>query len=224
MPDMGDFRLINHDVSNVADLFLLDLSCSPISGSARLLKRTEDAVLSSIILLCISPILLVVALGVRLSSKGPIFYRQERVGLNGRPFMMLKFRSMPVDSEKNGVQWGGARDKQVTRFGAFIRKTSLDELPQFINVLKGDMSIVGPRPERTLFVERFKHEIPGYMQKHMVKAGITGWAQINGWRGNTDLAKRIECDLWYIENWSVWLDLKIVFLTIFKGFVNQHAY
>jgi putative colanic acid biosynthesis UDP-glucose lipid carrier transferase len=224
MPDMGDFRLINHNVSNVADLFLLDLSCSPISGGARLLKRAEDAVLSSIILLCISPILLVVALGVRLSSPGPIFYRQERVGLNGRPFMMLKFRSMPVDSEKNGVQWGGARDKQVTRFGAFIRKTSLDELPQFINVLKGDMSIVGPRPERTLFVERFKHEIPGYMQKHMVKAGITGWAQINGWRGDTDLAKRIECDLWYIENWSVWLDLKIVFLTIFKGFVNQHAY
>lgn len=224
MPDMADFRLINHNVSNVADLFLLDLSCSPMSGSARLLKRAEDAVLAFIILLCISPILLAVALGVRLSSPGPVFYRQERVGLNGRPFMMLKFRSMPLDAEKHGVQWGGAREKQVTRFGAFIRKTSLDELPQFINVLKGDMSIVGPRPERTLFVDRFKHEIPGYMQKHMVKAGITGWAQINGWRGDTDLAKRIECDLWYIENWSVWLDFKIVFLTIFKGFVNQHAY
>jgi len=224
MPDMADFRLINHNVSNVADLFLLDLSCSPMSGGARLLKRAEDIVLSALILLLISPILLAVALGVRLSSPGPIFYRQERVGLNGRPFEMLKFRSMPTDVERHGVQWGGARDKQVTPFGAFIRRTSLDELPQFINVLKGDMSIVGPRPERTVFVERFKHEIPGYMQKHMVKAGITGWAQINGWRGDTDLAKRIECDLWYIENWSVWLDVKIVFLTVFKGFINPHAY
>lgn len=224
MPNMTDFRLINHNVSNVADLFLLDLSCSPLSGAARLLKRAEDAVLSALILLLISPIMVAVAAGVRLSSPGPIFYRQERVGLNGRPFMMLKFRSMPTDAEKRGVQWGGARDKQVTAFGAFIRRTSLDELPQFLNVLKGDMSIVGPRPERTVFVDRFKHEIPGYMQKHMVKAGITGWAQINGWRGDTDLAKRIECDLWYIENWSIWLDAKIVFLTIFKGFINPHAY
>lgn len=224
MPDMRDFRLINHNVSNVASLFLLDLSCSPMTGWSRLLKAAEDRLISLVILALISPILAVVALGVKLSSPGPIFYRQERVGWNGGPFYMLKFRSMPIDAEKDGVQWGGARKKKTTKFGAFIRRTSLDELPQFINVLKGDMSIVGPRPERTVFVDQFKHEIPGYMQKHMVKAGITGWAQINGWRGDTDLAKRIECDLWYIENWSLWLDVKIIFLTVFKGFLNRNAY
>jgi putative colanic acid biosynthesis UDP-glucose lipid carrier transferase len=174
--------------------------------------------------LLISPILMLVSIGVKLSSRGPIFYRQERVGWSGKPFEMLKFRSMPVNVEQHGVQWGGAQKKQTTKFGAFIRRTSLDELPQFINVLKGDMSIVGPRPERTVFVDQFKHEIPGYMQKHMVKAGITGWAQINGWRGDTDLSKRIECDLWYIGNWSLWLDLRIIFLTIFKGFISKHAY
>lgn len=130
---------------------------------------------------------------------------------------------MTVDSEKDGVKWGGATSMSVTKFGAFIRKTSLDELPQFINVLKGDMSIVGPRPERTVFVDQFKHEIPGYMQKHMVKAGITGWAQINGWRGDTDLKKRIECDLYYIEHWSIWLDMKIIFLTFWKGFIHKNA-
>lgn len=224
MPDMRDFRLINHNVSNVASLFLLDLSCTPMTGWSRLLKAAEDRFVSLVILALISPILVVVALGVKFSSPGPIFYRQERVGWNGRPFYMLKFRSMPIDVEKGGVQWGGAKNKKTTRFGAFVRRTSLDELPQFINVLKGDMSIVGPRPERTVFVDQFKHEIPGYMQKHMVKAGITGWAQINGWRGDTDLAKRIECDLWYIENWSLWLDCKIIFLTVFKGFLNRNAY
>lgn len=224
MPDMRDFRLINHKVSNVANLFLLDLSCSPMTGWSRFIKAAEDRVVAFLILCLISPLLLAVSLGVRFSSPGPVFYRQKRVGWNGRPFEMLKFRSMPVDIEKDGVQWGGAQQKKTTRFGSFIRRTSLDELPQFINVLKGDMSIVGPRPERTVFVEQFKHDIPGYMQKHMVKAGITGWAQINGWRGDTDLAKRIECDLWYIENWSLGLDLRIIFLTIFKGFVSKHAY
>lgn len=224
MPNMHDFRLINHSISNVADLYLLDLSCSPMRGWSRFLKACEDRVIASIILLLISPLLVLVALGVKMTSPGPIFYRQERVGWNGQPFEMLKFRSMPVDVEKNGVQWGGAQKKKTTKFGAFIRRTSLDELPQFINVLKGDMSIVGPRPERTMFVDQFKHEIPGYMQKHMVKAGITGWAQISGWRGDTDLTKRIECDLWYIENWSFWLDMKIIFLTIFKGFFSKYAY
>ncbi|UYG06051.1 undecaprenyl-phosphate glucose phosphotransferase [Halomonas sp. M4R1S46] len=224
MPDMRDFRLINHDICNVASLYLLNMSCSPIAGSARWLKAVEDRIISALILLMISPIMLALAIGVKLSSPGPVFYRQERVSWNGKPFNMLKFRSMPVDSEKNGVQWGGSQKKTTTKFGAFIRKTSLDELPQFINVLLGDMSIVGPRPERTVFVDHFKHEIPGYMQKHLMKAGITGWAQINGWRGDTDLEKRIECDLWYIEHWSVMLDLKIIFLTIFKGFINKHAY
>ncbi|MGE6659761.1 undecaprenyl-phosphate glucose phosphotransferase [Pseudomonas sp. NPDC077408] len=224
MPDMRDFRLINHNISHVANLYLLDMSCSPISGSAHFWKALEDRLISVFIVLMISPVLLAVAIGVKLSSPGPIFYRQERVSWNGKPFDMLKFRSMPVDSEKSGVTWGGAQQKQTTRFGAFIRRTSLDELPQFINVLKGDMSIVGPRPERTLFVDRFKHEIPGYMQKHLMKAGITGWAQVNGWRGDTDLEKRIECDLWYIENWSLMLDFKIILLTVFRGFINKNAY
>jgi putative colanic acid biosynthesis UDP-glucose lipid carrier transferase len=224
MPDMRDFRLINHDLSSVAGLLMLDLSCSPMSFAARIVKVAEDRLLSLLILLAISPLLLILAAGVKLTSRGPVFYRQERVGLNGVPFMMLKFRSMPMDAERGGVSWGGGKRKTKTRFGAFLRRNSLDELPQFINVLKGDMSIVGPRPERTVFVEQLKHEIPGYMQKHMVKAGITGWAQINGWRGDTNLQKRIECDLWYVDNWSLWLDLKIIFLTLFRGFINKHAY
>uniref|UniRef100_UPI002607A365 undecaprenyl-phosphate glucose phosphotransferase n=1 Tax=uncultured Pseudoalteromonas sp. TaxID=114053 RepID=UPI002607A365 len=224
IPDMRGFRLINHSVSDIAGMPVINLSMSPISGSNQLLKSLEDKFLSGIILLMISPILIALAIGVKLTSPGPVFYRQERVSWNNKKFMMLKFRSMPQNSEKDGVQWGGAKNKTNTKFGQFIRKTSLDELPQFINVLKGDMSIVGPRPERTVFVEQFKDEIPGYMQKHMVKAGITGWAQINGWRGDTDLQKRIDCDLYYIDNWSVWFDIKIIFLTIFKGFVNKNAY
>jgi putative colanic acid biosynthesis UDP-glucose lipid carrier transferase len=224
VPDIFGFQLLNHSMTEIAGLPVINLSTSHmLEGRNRFLKSLEDKLLSAIILLCISPILLFVAIGVKLSSPGPIFYRQERVSWNGRSFNMLKFRSMAVDSEKDGVKWGGATSMSVTKFGAFIRKTSLDELPQFINVLKGDMSIVGPRPERTVFVDQFKHEIPGYMQKHMVKAGITGWAQINGWRGDTDLAKRIECDLYYIEHWSIWLDLRIIFLTFWKGFIHKNA-
>lgn len=223
-PDLFTLRLINHGVSDVLGVPMFDLSTSPMTGMNQLVKWLEDKVLSSLILLLISPIMILLALGVKLTSRGPVFYRQERVGLNGKPFHMLKFRSMPVDTEKSGVQWGGSATKATTRFGQFIRKTSLDELPQFLNVLKGDMSIVGPRPERPMFVEQFKEEIPDYMKKHLVKAGITGWAQVHGWRGDTDLKTRIEYDLYYIENWSLWLDLKIVFLTIFKGFVNKNAY
>ncbi len=143
--------------------------------------------------------------------------------MGGKPFMMYKFRSMPVDIEQNGIQWGNAGQKATTRFGQFIRRTSLDELPQFINVLVGDMSIVGPRPERTQFVNEFKHDIDGYMQKHMVKAGITGWAQVNGWRGDTDLLKRIEHDLYYISNWSIFLDLKIILMTLFNRATHANA-
>jgi len=222
VPDIFGFQLLNHSLTEVAGLPIINLSTSHmLEGKNRFLKAIEDKLLSFFILICICPILLVLAIGVRLSSPGPVFYRQERVSWNGRAFNMLKFRSMAVDCEENGVAWGGAKHMSVTKFGTFIRKTSLDELPQFINVLKGDMSIVGPRPERTVFVEQFKQEIPGYMQKHMVKAGITGWAQINGWRGDTDLNKRIEHDLYYIENWSLWLDLKIIILTFWKGFLNS---
>jgi len=223
-PDISSFRLLNHAVTEIAGLPVLDLSVSPMTGVNRVIKAVEDRLLATIILIVIAPLMLVLSLGVKLSSPGPVFYRQERVGWNGRPFMMLKFRSMPVDVEQHGVQWGGGKEKATTRFGAFIRRTSLDELPQFINVLKGDMSIVGPRPERTVFVEQFKDEVPGYMKKHLVKAGITGWAQVNGWRGDTDLNRRIEHDLYYIEHWSVWLDLKIIALTVFKGINSENAY
>lgn len=224
VPNLSSLRLLNHAPREVLGFSMLDLSVSPMSEPmSRLLKALEDKLIASIILLLISPIMLLLALGVKLSSSGPVFYRQQRVGLNGKVFEMLKFRSMPVDVEKEGVQWGGAVAKTNTWFGAFIRKTSLDELPQFINVLKGDMSIVGPRPERPMFVEQFKDEIPGYMQKHMVKAGITGWAQVHGWRGDTCLKTRIEFDLWYIENWSLWLDINIIMMTLFKGFINPNA-
>lgn len=223
VPDLLTLRLINHGVTEVMGVPMYDLSASPMAGASQQLKWLEDKILALFILLAISPVMLAVALGVKLSSPGPVFYRQERVGLNNRSFGMLKFRSMPVDVEKDGVRWGGATDKATTRFGQFIRQTSLDELPQFLNVLWGDMSIVGPRPERPMFVEQFKDEIPDYMKKHLVKAGITGWAQVHGWRGDTDLKTRIEFDLFYIENWSVWLDLKIIFLTVFKGFLNKNA-
>lgn len=224
VPDIFGFQLLNHSLSEVAGLPVINLSTSHmLEGKNRFLKALEDKILASIILILISPLLIALSLGVKLSSPGPIFYRQERVSWNGKVFEMLKFRSMATDSEKDGVIWGGAQAMSVTKFGAFIRKTSLDELPQFINVLYGDMSIVGPRPERPMFVEQFKHEIPGYMQKHMVKAGITGWAQVNGWRGDTDLKKRVECDLYYIENWSLWFDIKIIILTFWKGFINKNA-
>lgn len=224
VPDLFTLRLINHGVTNVLGMLMYDLSSSPMSGVNQLVKWLEDKVLSSLILFLISPVMILLALGVKLTSHGPVFYSQERVGLNNKPFHMLKFRSMPVDTEKLGVQWGGSAAKTTTSFGQFIRKTSLDELPQFLNVLKGDMSIVGPRPERPMFVEQFKEEIPNYMKKHMVKAGITGWAQVHGWRGDTDLKTRIEYDLYYIENWSLWLDMKIIVMTVFKGFVNKNAY
>ena len=223
VPDLLTLRLINHGVTEVMGVPMYDVSASPMTGMNQVLKWLEDKVLSSLILLLISPLMLMLALGVKLSSRGPVFYKQTRVGLNNRAFDMLKFRSMSVDVEKDGVRWGGAADKANTRFGQFIRQTSLDELPQFLNVLRGDMSIVGPRPERPMFVEQFKDEIPDYMKKHLVKAGITGWAQVNGWRGDTDLKTRIEFDLFYIENWSIWLDLKIIFLTVFKGFLHKNA-
>ena len=223
MPGMQELRLINYKPSTFSGVRLLDISCSPMTKSKRCIKRIEDIVLSSLIIVMILPVLLLVALGVKLSSRGPVFYRQTRVSWNNRNFGMLKFRSMPVDSEKSKVVWGNAKNKNTTTFGRFIRKTSLDELPQFLNVLKGDMSIVGPRPERDIFVKKFGEEIPGYMQKHMVKAGITGWAQVHGLRGDTSLERRVEYDLWYIENWSLWLDVKIIFMTVFKVLSDKSA-
>lgn len=225
VPDLFSFDLMHAKSTELKGIPVFSVYDTPLSSSSnKMIKRIEDIILSSIILFIISPIMLILAIGVKITSPGPIFYRQTRIGWNGQPFDMLKFRSMPIDVEKEGVKWGSAQNKTNTKFGQFIRAKSLDELPQFLNVIKGDMSIIGPRPERDIFVEQFRKEIPRYMQKHMVKAGISGWAQINGWRGDTSLEKRIEFDLHYINNWSLWLDIKIIFLTIFKGFINKNAY
>ena len=164
-------------------------------------------------------------MAVKLSSRGGVLYKQQRMGLNGKTFDMLKFRTMPTDAEKSsGPVWATAGEERATPVGSFLRRTSLDELPQFFNVLKGEMSVVGPRPERPVFIQEFRQRVPGYMLRHKTKAGITGWAQVNGWRGDTSLEKRIEYDLYYIQNWSLALDLKIMWLTIWKGFVSENAY
>lgn len=186
----------------------------------RVMKRAFDLLFSATALLLLSPLMLILALGVRLSGPGPILFRQERVGKERKIFTMYKFRSMCVNSESD-TAWSRSRDSRITRFGAFIRKFSLDELPQFFNVLKGEMSVVGPRPELPFFVDMYKDVVPLYMVKHQVKPGLTGWAQVNGYRGDTSIEKRIEYDIWYIENWSMYLDLKIIFMTIFGGMVNE---
>ena len=189
------------------------------------LKRVMDIVGSVCAIVLFSPVMLFSVIMIKLTSPGPLIFKQERVGLHNRPFMMYKFRSMEVQApEKEKTRWTVKDDPRVTGFGKFMRKTSIDELPQLFNVLKGEMSLVGPRPERPFFVEKFKEEIPRYMIKHQVRPGITGWAQVNGYRGNTSIRKRIEYDLYYIENWTLGLDIKILFLTIFKGFVNKNAY
>lgn len=223
VPDLFGIRLINQSAYTFAGVPVINLSSSPMVGANRIIKALEDRLIAISILILCSPLLLIIALGVKLSSPGAILYKQERVGWNNRTFMILKFRSMRTNAEDAGVQWGNSGKKEVTRFGSFLRKTSLDELPQFFNVIKGDMSIVGPRPERLVFVNELKNKIPGYMKKHMVKAGITGLAQINGFRGDTDLGKRIEYDLTYIETWSLWLDIKIIIQTVFKGFINRET-
>ena len=211
--------------TDFAGLPLLDIEVTPMEGLGYYYKLIEDKVMALLVLVLLSPLFVAIAIGVKLSSPGPIFYRQERISWNNRPFMMLKFRSMPVGVEKDtGPAWASQGESRATKFGALLRKTSLDELPQFINVLKGDMSVVGPRPERPFFVEQFKSQIPFYMKKHMVKAGITGWAQINGFRGETDLEQRIQHDLFYIRNWSLAFDLVIIIKTCWSGFVNENAY
>ena len=186
-------------------------------------KRVMDIAGALVALILFSPIMLTVAIIVKATSKGPVIYAQERVGLHNRPFKMYKFRSMYVQKpEEEKLGWTTKGDPRVTPIGHFIRHTNIDEMPQFINILKGDMSLVGPRPERPQFVEKFKEEIPRYMIKHQVRPGLTGWAQVNGYRGDTSIAKRIEYDLYYIENWTLGLDVKILFMTLFKGFKNAY--
>jgi len=185
--------------------------------------------LALLILLLISPLMLLIALGVKLTSPGPVLFKQKRLGWDGQPFKVYKFRSMVVHREEGGLLTQASMgDVRVTPFGAFLRRTSLDELPQFFNVLRGTMSIVGPRPHAIEHNEQYKELVDDYMRRHKVKPGITGWAQINGWRGETDtlekMRKRVEYDLYYIENWSLWFDLRIILLTVFKGFVNKNAY
>ena len=189
------------------------------------MKRIVDLAGALFGLIVFSPLMLVTALLIKITSPGPVLFSQERIGLHNRPFKMYKFRSMEVqDPGRERSQWTTPHDPRVTPVGRFIRKTSIDEMPQFFNVLIGDMSLVGPRPERPLFVEKFKEEIPRYMIKHQVRPGLTGWAQVNGYRGDTSITKRIEHDLYYIENWSLGFDFKIMLLTVFKGFINKNAY
>lgn len=189
------------------------------------MKRIVDLAGALFGLIVFSPLMLVTALLIKITSPGPVLFSQERIGLHNRPFKMYKFRSMEVqDPGRERSQWTTPHDPRVTPVGRFIRKTSIDEMPQFFNVLIGDMSLVGPRPERPLFVEKFKEEIPRYMIKHQVRPGLTGWAQVNGYRGDTSITKRIEHDIYYIENWSLGFDFKIMFLTVFKGFINKNAY
>lgn len=225
VPDLFQFDLLNSRVTNVGGLPVIHvIDEAPLDFSV-VMKRVLDIVFSILIIVITSPLMLLIAILVKAGSKGPVFYRQRRMGLNGATFNMLKFRTMPVDAEsKTGPVWATPGESRATGVGKFLRRTSLDELPQFFNVLRGQMSVVGPRPERPVFIAEFRERVPGYMLRHKTKAGITGWAQVNGWRGDTSLEKRIEYDLYYIQNWSIALDLKIIWLTLWKGFTSENAY
>jgi Undecaprenyl-phosphate glucose phosphotransferase len=223
--DVPNLAGLSLTTTNLDGLPLIGLRESPHFGLNIVVKRVMDGVLSAIGLVVLSPLLGLIALLVKLSSPGPIFYRQERCGLNGRTFHMLKFRSMRVDAEQHtGAVWAVKHDGRRTGLGAFLRQTSLDELPQLWNVLMGDMSLVGPRPERPVFIQQFSKTIPNYMARHCVKAGITGWAQVHGWRGNTSLRKRLQYDLYYITHWTPWLDMRILWMTLLHGFIHRNAY
>jgi len=229
IPDIFGLSILNHGFTEIAGMPVVDLCTSPMRGFNRGLKSVEDKVLAFIILMMISPVLLVIAITIKLTSKGPVLFKQKRYGWDGRIINVYKFRSMKVHNEFDGsITQAIKKDPRITRFGALLRRTSLDELPQFYNVLQGRMSIVGPRPHAVAHNEHYKEVVDQYMLRHKVKPGITGWAQINGWRGETDtldkMKSRVECDLYYIENWSLWFDLKIIFMTVFKGFINKNAY
>ena len=225
VPDVFRYTSLHGTVEEFEGLPIIGLRGSPMEGWSWVFKRGTDLLGTLVGLILLSPLLAGLAIAVKLSSPGPVLFRQKRMGLDGRVFNMLKFRSMRVDAEQDcGPVWACQDDPRRTRLGAFMRGTSLDELPQLFNVLRGEMSLVGPRPERPEFINHFRRSVPGYMLRHKVKAGITGWAQINGWRGNTSLERRIEHDLFYIENWSLGLDLKIIFLTLVRGFIHPNAY
>jgi Undecaprenyl-phosphate glucose phosphotransferase len=224
VPDLLQFIALRARLEDLDGLPIINVNDVPLQGLNAWVKRAIDVALSSLVLAFLSIPFAVIAALVKWSSSGPVLYAQERMGLDGRAFTVYKFRSMRADAEDTtGPIWSPDNDTRITAVGRWLRRFDLDELPQFWNVLRGDMSIVGPRPERPFFVEQFKHRIPQYMLRHKVKAGITGWAQVNGWRGNTSLEKRIEYDLYYIENWSVALDLKIMWLTLVRGVFQRYA-
>lgn len=226
IPDYNNIIPTKPYTEDILGLPVINIRYVPLSNTFNsMVKRLMDIVGSIVAIVLFSPVMLFTVIMIKITSPGPLIFKQERVGLHNRNFWMYKFRSMDVqpDAEEKKA-WTVKDDPRVTNFGKLMRKTSIDELPQLFNILKGDMSLVGPRPERPFFVEKFREEIPRYMIKHQVRPGLTGWAQVNGYRGNTSIRKRIEYDLYYIENWTIGLDIKILFLTIFKGFVNKNAY
>ena len=226
IPDYNNIIPTKPYTEDILGLPVINIRYVPLSNTFNaLIKRSMDIAGAIVAIIVSSPVMLVLCMLIKLTSPGPLIYKQERVGLHNQTFRMYKFRSMEIQKESEEKKaWTVKNDPRVTGIGKFMRHTSLDELPQLFNILKGEMSLVGPRPERPFFVEKFREEIPRYMVKHQVRPGLTGWAQVNGYRGDTSIRKRIECDLYYIENWSVGFDIKIMFLTIFKGFINKNAY
>tara|TARA_R110000868_G_scaffold153644_11_gene379206 strand:- start:16376 stop:17773 length:1398 start_codon:yes stop_codon:yes gene_type:complete len=228
IPDIYNFRLLNHKITEIANIPMIEINGTPLTASGITLKRIEDIILSLIILILVSPIMILIALAIKLTSKGPIVYKQERHGWNGKTIKVYKFRSMSVTENTSEFVQVTKNDSRITPIGKFLRASSLDELPQFINVLQGRMSVVGPRPHALAMNHDFKDKVANYMQRHKVKPGITGWAQVNGFRGETDtlekMEKRVEFDLHYIQNWSLIFDLKIIALTVIKGFFSKNAY
>ncbi len=229
IPDLFTFNLFHgQQWQALDDISMVSVFQTPFTGAALFLKRVQDMVLSMLILILISPVMLMIAVAVKISSPGPVLFRQKRYGMDGKEFTVWKFRSMTTRENDRIVTQAVRNDPRVTRVGAFIRRTSLDELPQLFNVLAGTMSIVGPRPHAVVHNEYYRLRIKGYMLRHAVRPGITGWAQVNGWRGETQtqdkMEERIKCDLWYIQNWSTWLDMKIIVMTVFRGFTGKNAY
>jgi len=225
VPDIERFVSLKSGIEDFEGLPVIGLRATPLAGWGRVAKRAMDVAGASLALVLLSPLLLLLALLVKVSSPGPVLFSQERMGLDGRVFRVWKLRTMRQDAEaETGPVWAVEDDPRRTGIGSVLRRLSLDELPQLVNVLRGEMSLVGPRPERPVFIEEFRRRIPRYMMRHMVQAGMTGWAQVHGWRGNTPIEKRIQYDLYYIENWSLGLDLKILLLTFVRGFADRNAY
>ncbi len=222
-PDIAN-AFIGYKTEEFHGIPAISINAARITAIQAFIKRMVDIIGSTMALLVLSPLLCLIAILVKWKSRGPVFFGQERMTQDGETFIMWKFRSMYIDAEEQGAKWAESGDDRCTPIGRFLRRTSLDELPQFWNVLKGDMSLVGPRPERPMFIKDFKHEIPSYMLRHKMKSGITGWAQVNGWRGQTSLVSRIEYDLYYIRNWSLVFDIRILFLTFLYGFIHENAY